>query len=144
MDIRAGRATRIRERICTPGQLQGQGSSSSALACHTLRAAKGREATPGQNEGRDFCRDFAQPSQAVRGGTATPDATAGLYRPGPVRTDGPARVGAELANQEGVPISYGSQLQHREGTLHFGSLMLERASSKVLWLGEKVGSAEKR
>ena len=43
-----------------------------------------KEFTPwGQNQGRDFCWDFAQPSQVVRGGAAAPDATGGLPQPGP-------------------------------------------------------------
>ena len=65
----------------------------------TLRAAKGREVTRGQNQGRDFCRDLVQPSQVVRGDAATLDATTGRHQPEPAGTDGPSQVGAEFADK---------------------------------------------
>ena len=53
-----------------------------------------KEFTPqGQDQGRDFYRDFAQPSQAVRGDAATPGATGGLPQLGPTKTTGPAQPG---------------------------------------------------
>ena len=44
-----------------------------------------KESMPwGPGQGRYFCRDFAQPSQVVRGGVATSDAPGGLPQPGTV------------------------------------------------------------
>ena len=45
----------------------------------------------GQGLGWDFCWDFAQPSQVVRGGAAVPDATKGLP---PARAYNDCRAGS--------------------------------------------------
>ena len=65
-----------------------------------LIPAPNKEFTPrGQNQGRGFRRDLAAPSQVVRDGTATPDATKGLPQPGPAATAGPIQTGAKFCQQ---------------------------------------------
>ena len=59
--------------------------------------AGNKDSTPqGQNQGQDFCRDFAQPSQVVQGDAAKLGATEGLPQPGPAKTARPAQQGARI------------------------------------------------
>ena len=72
--------------------------------CHVAQRrgdlAQHREFTPpGQGQGRGFFRDFAPPSQVVRGGTAAPDATQGLSQLGPAATTRPVQTGAKFCQQ---------------------------------------------
>ena len=69
-------------RGCNSKIPEGQPCGASAKTAQTQDTdGKGgkKEFTPwGQDQGRNFCRDFAQPRQVVRGGTAAPDANRGL------------------------------------------------------------------
>ena len=75
--------------------------SFEAWCCwSSSKATMHKEFTPqGQGQGRDFYRDFAQPSQAVWDYTAAPDATKGLPQPGPAATVGPVQPGAKFCQQ---------------------------------------------
>ena len=73
-----GRISKIPE-----GQPYGADTKTAQMRGTDSRGGN-KEFTPrGQDQGRGFHLDFAQPSQVVRGGTATQDATEGLPQPGP-------------------------------------------------------------
>ena len=76
-----------------------------------------KEFTPqGQSQGWGFCRDFAQPSQAVQDGTAVPDTTKGLPPAGACNNyqASSARCQILLARGQNHLL-----WQHREKNTHF-------------------------
>ena len=108
------------------GRQPGHSTPNLAGACDipTL-AGLHKEFTPrGQGQGRDFCWDFAQPSLAVRGDTAAPDATRGS----------PSRTLQQLAGR----FSPGKILPDRSKITSYGNLG-RRARISVLNVGNAIG-----
>ena len=77
-------------------------------------------------QGCDLCWDFAQPSQVVRDGAATPDATEGHSQRWPAKTARLAQPGGQNLPERVKFTSDGNQLQHQKG---FSLILVLKAST---------------
>ena len=99
-----------------------------------------KEFTPRfQDQGPDFCRDFAQPSHVVRGNNAAPDSTKGLPQPGPAATGHRASPGRGLQGDfatRGKFTSYGNRTT--SGEKHAFSVSSVQNVNRTIFVAERI------
>ena len=132
----AGREVRPHRGYC--GMWLSKGLEAEVLCACGWGCNK--EFTPrGQGQGRNFYRDFAQPSHVVRGNNAAPDSTKGLPQPGPAATGHRASPGRGLQGDfatRGKFTSYGNRTT--SGEKHAFSVSSVQNVNRTIFVAERI------
>ena len=110
-------------------------TTKTAQARDTDGRGGNKEFTPrGQNQGRDFCQDCAQPGQVVRDDIPG-DATKRLPQPGPAATAGASSARGQFLPARSKITCYGNIGRRAR----ISALSVGNANRTVLWLREIWG-----